>query len=41
MSTLEYQISYRRHLPHLQPPGAILFITFRLAGSIPVEVQWN
>jgi REP element-mobilizing transposase RayT len=25
----------RRHLPHIQPPGATLFITFRLAGSIP------
>jgi len=25
-------------LPHFQPPGATLFITFRLAGSAPVEV---
>lgn len=39
MSTLEYKISYRRHLPHFQPPGATLFITSRLADSIPVEVQ--
>jgi len=39
MSTLEYQLFYRRHLPHIQPPGATLFITFRLAGSIPVEVR--
>jgi REP element-mobilizing transposase RayT len=38
MSTLEYQLFYRRHLPHIQPPGATLFITFRLAGSIPTEV---
>lgn len=38
MSTLEYKMFYRRHLPHIQPPGAILFITFRLAGSIPAEV---
>jgi REP element-mobilizing transposase RayT len=38
MSTLEYKISYRRHLPHFQPPGATLFITFRLADSIPKEV---
>jgi REP element-mobilizing transposase RayT len=38
MSNLEYQIFYRRHLPHFQPPGATLFITFRLAGSIPQEV---
>jgi putative transposase len=39
MSTLEYQLFYRRHLPHIQPPGATLFITFRLAGSIPTEVR--
>jgi putative transposase len=39
MSTLEYKISYRRHLPHFQPPGATLFITSRLTDSIPVEVQ--
>jgi putative transposase len=38
MSTLEYKLFYRRHLPHIQPPGATLFITFRLAGSIPTEV---
>jgi len=38
MSTLEYQAFYRRHLPHVQLPGATLFITFRLAGSIPVAV---
>jgi hypothetical protein len=38
MSALEYQWSYRRHLPHFQPPGATLFITFRLAGSLPREV---
>ena len=38
MSNLDYQIFYRRHLPHCQPPGATLFITFRLAGSIPAEV---
>jgi REP element-mobilizing transposase RayT len=38
MSTLEYKLFYQRHLPHIQPPGATLFITFRLAGSIPAEV---
>jgi putative transposase len=38
MSTLEYQLLYRRHLPHVQPPGATLFITSRLAGSIPTGV---
>jgi len=37
-NTLEYQLFYRRHLPHFQPPGATLFITFRLAGSIPIHV---
>ncbi len=29
---------YRRNLPHIHPTGAIFFVTFRLAGSIPVEV---
>lgn len=27
---------YRRHLPHWQPEGAIYFVTFRLAGSLPL-----
>ena len=35
MGNLEYQLFYKRHLPHIQPPGASLFITFRLANSIP------
>jgi REP element-mobilizing transposase RayT len=26
---------YQRHLPHYQPPDAILFVTWRLAGSLP------
>jgi len=26
---------YRRNLPHLQPPNAVLFITIRLDGSLP------
>jgi len=26
---------YRRNLPHIQPEGATLFITFRLANSLP------
>ena len=38
MSTLEYQLFYERGLPHFQPPGATLFVTFRLAGSIPRAV---
>ncbi len=36
--TLRYQPAYRRHLPHFQPPGATLFVTFRLADSLPVAV---
>ena len=29
---------YRRKLPHLQRAGAVYFVTFRLAGSLPVDV---
>jgi REP element-mobilizing transposase RayT len=29
---------YRRRLPHYQPPGATFFVTYRLAGSLPMEV---
>ncbi len=29
---------YQRNLPHLVPPGGVLFITFRLKGSIPEEI---
>lgn len=29
---------YRRKLPHMQPKGANLFVTFRLAGSLPQAV---
>jgi putative transposase len=39
VSSLSYKSSYRRRLPHHQPPGATLFVTFRLAGSIPKSVQ--
>jgi REP element-mobilizing transposase RayT len=38
MSHFDYKPTYRRRLPHIQPPGATLFITFRLAGSIPAEI---
>lgn len=38
MDTLDYQWSYHRNLPHIQPPDATLFITFRLAGSLPRDV---
>jgi putative transposase len=43
MSNLDFKRSYRRNLPHIQRPGAILFVTFRLAGSLPVVVveQWK
>ena len=38
MGTLNYRLSYRRNLPHYQPATVTLFVTFRLAGSLPVEV---
>ena len=38
MSPLDYKLFYQRHLPHYQPPGATLFITFRLAGSLPQDI---
>ncbi len=38
MSNLDFQFHYRRHLPHFQLPGATLFVTFRLAGSIPSKI---
>lgn len=42
MSHFEYKQVYERNLPHIQPPGATLFVTFRLAGSIPQPVleEW-
>ena len=43
MSQFDYKSSYRRNLPHLQPPGVRLFLTFRLAGSLPTSVleRWQ
>lgn len=40
---LSYKHVYRRNLSHVQPPGATLFVTFRLAGSLPAEVleRWR
>ncbi len=38
MNTLQYQAQYRRKLPHYQPIRAKLFITYRLAGSLPESV---
>jgi hypothetical protein len=29
------QTYYRRNMPHIVLPGATLFITFRLVGSLP------
>jgi hypothetical protein len=37
MSNLEYKLFYERNLPHYQPPGATLFVTFRLANSLPAH----
>lgn len=34
----DYKPFYRRKLPHLHTPGSTLFITFRLAGSVPQVV---
>jgi len=31
-------IKYRRNLPHIHPEGYPLFITFRLANSLPIEI---
>ncbi len=39
MPNLGYKPAYRRRLPHIQPPGATLFVTFRLAGSIPAQTR--
>jgi len=35
MGWLEYKQFYARRLPHIHPPDAVFFITFRLADSIP------
>ncbi len=34
----EYKEFTERHRPHIHPPGATLFVTFRLADSIPQPV---
>lgn len=38
----EYKQFYRRKLPHIHSPGSTLFVTFRLADSIPKKIlhQW-
>lgn len=35
---MSYREFYRRRLPHYQPRSATLFVTFRLAGSLPRAV---
>ena len=35
---MKFKPEYRRRLPHFQPENAVLFVTFRLAGSIPKNV---
>ncbi len=39
MDRLAYKLYYERRMPHFQPAGATLFITFRLAGSLPKSVM--
>jgi REP element-mobilizing transposase RayT len=38
MTQFSYKNYYRRNLPHVQPEGATLFVTFRLANCLPLEV---
>lgn len=38
MGNLDYKAFGRRHRPHLHPPGATLFLTYRLAGSVPLSI---
>jgi putative transposase len=46
-SDTQYDHFYRRRLPHIQPPDATYFVTYRLADSIPKIVleklrsDWN
>jgi REP element-mobilizing transposase RayT len=35
---LGFKSFYRRNLPHIQPLNTILFVTFRVAGSLPKDV---
>ncbi len=39
MSQFDYQQFYDRNLPHIQPPDATMFVTFRLDGSLPQAVM--
>ena len=35
MTNLDYKQFSRRHRPHIHPPDATLFVTYRLVGSVP------
>jgi putative transposase len=39
----EYKQFYRRKLPHMHAPGSTLFVTFRLADSVPQKIiaEWK
>ncbi len=36
--TAKESVFYRRNLPHIHPQNGLFFITFRLAGSLPVPI---
>jgi putative transposase len=38
MARLDYKSYYRRQLPHIQPKWSVLFITYRLAFSLPENI---
>lgn len=38
VNKLDYKFFYRRNLPHFQTPGATLFVTIRLADSLPQSI---
>src|SRR5262249_4843503 len=38
VNKLGYKQYSERHRPHIHPPGATLFVTYRLAGSIPKAI---
>ena len=43
MAQFDYKERYERNLPHIQPPEATLFVTFRLDGSLPEPIleRWR
>jgi len=38
VGNLDYKGFSKRHRPHIHPPDSIIFVTYRLAGSIPKAV---